>query len=113
MNDMNDDDHHMYTILSNAASYLLLSDGKAFLEAARMGGNKPNDIQILKNVRKMDGWMDGRFYVLYFCTREGLIGQPGTMTCGHAQLYNCIAFEFYRHIQYLPDVRKIYLFISA
>ena len=25
------------------------------------------------------GWMDG-FYILYFCTSEGLIGQPGTLT---------------------------------
>ena len=28
--------------------------------------------------QEIDGWMEG-FYVLYFSTKEGLIGQPGTM----------------------------------
>ena len=35
------------------------------------------------NIQYVDGWMYGwmeGFYVLYFRTSEGLIGQPGTMT---------------------------------
>ena len=37
------------------------------------------DQSVIINCNKMDGWMEG-FYILYFCTSEGLTGQPGTMT---------------------------------
>ena len=40
---------------------------------------EPGDQSDIINCNEMDGWMEG-FYILYFCSSEGLTGQPGTMT---------------------------------